>query len=213
MAKIINVNGQEIIDFKLARFDGLNCFVEILDSMVYEKEPKFIFRFIKYDPNAQSGNKYTNDIRIFMDYDKADALAAMILSGTFARMKLLAQKEGKNQLYNVMGGTTKESLAHQKRTRKDGMDESRQLFIEAGMKSAFAMKAVSGPGKKDEKGLIVPQYLPNKAEQSVIIAFSEETFIAFARAIQRKVNAMDILRESRYQKQLQEYEKKQSSRN
>ena len=88
------------------------------------------------------------------------------------------------------------------------MDESRQMFVEAGIKSAFAMKAMLGPGKRDEKGLIVPQYLPNKAEQQVIIAFTDETFIAFARTIQRKVNAMDVLEESKWQKELKAFEEK-----
>lgn len=199
--------GNDFIDYQIARFDGKDCFVEILDSMVYLEKPKFVFKFIKYNPTANAGSKYVAEIPIYLDVERADALASMILYGTFARMKHAGNS---TELFKAMGGTTKEVLAKYNKTREDGMDESRQLVIEVGRKTSYAMKAVLSAGKKDEKGLIVPQ---GKPEKTVIIGFSDETIIAFARAIQRKVQAMDLLRECDYQRKLKAFEKKQQSLN
>lgn len=207
MARIYkDEQGKEKIDFQLAKFNGKDCFVEILDSMVYLEKPKFIFKFIKYDESKPVGQRYVAEIPIYIDYDKADAFASMILSGTLARLKLAASKGGSKELYKVLGGTTRQSLLKQNRSRQDGKDESRQFIVEAGMRTAFAMKATLGAGEADAKGLIVPQ---GKPEKQVIIGFSDEDIIAFARAIQRKVQAMDIIRESQYQKQLKEFMAKQ----
>lgn len=201
MAKFIKENGKEILNFQLARFDGRDCFVEILDSMVYLEKPKFIIKFIRYNPNAKAGNKYTAEIPIYLDLDRADALASMILSGTLSRIKMT--NPNAKVLFKDMGGTSRKNLEKYNKKRPDGLDESRQLIIEPGMKTAFVMKATLGAGEEDEKGLIVPKGMP---EQQVLIGFDDETIIAFARAIQRKVNAMDVLRESNYQKQLRAYE-------
>lgn len=190
---------------QLLRIDGLNCFVEVLDSMVYLNSPKFIINFIKYDPNAKAGSKFLDQIPIYIDYDKADALSSMILSGTLARIKLKASKEGQKELYRIMGGTLYNP--NSKNARADKKDESRQFIIELGVKKAFGLIAMSGPGKKDDKGLIVPQYKQNEAEHKVIMGFSDEEMILFARAIQRKVQAMDLLNESIYQKQIKIMEK------
>lgn len=206
MGKIIHDKKGTRLDSQIARFDGRDCFVEILDSMVYLEKPKFIFNFIKYDESKPVGQKYIARIPIYVDYDRADAFASMVLSGTLDRLKFQANKTGAKELFKVLGGTTRQSLEKQNKARKDGLDESRQFIVEAGMRTAFAMKALLGAGETDSKGLIVPKGMP---EQQVIIGFSNETIITFARAIQRKVNAMDVLKESNFQREYKKFQENQ----
>lgn len=202
-----NINGIVKPVYQIARFDGNNSFLEILASMCYLKKPKFIFRFIKYDDTKGTGNKYTADISTYLDFDDADALAEMILSSYLERVKVKIQKEGKTEVYQNLGGTPAEKLKKQNKERADGLCESRKFSIEVGSSRAFVMKAQLGPGQidKDGKGLIVPC---GKPEQYVMIGFSEHDLVKFARTIQRKVQAMDLLAESKFQKELREYNKK-----
>lgn len=208
--KFSNINGENKPVYQIGRFDGNGCFMEVIASMAYLEKPKFILRFIKYDNNAKAGKKYTADISIYLKYDDADALSSMILSSYFERVKARNKKEGLNFIYKNLGGTSAENLAKQKRSRVDGLCESRQFSIEEGQKVPYVFKAQIGPGNidKDGKGLIVPA---GKPEQYILIGFDEENIVRFARDIQRKVAAMDVFEEGVFQKQLKQYSEKTNS--
>ena len=160
-----------------------------------------------YDGTKTEGNKYTVDISIFIKYDEADALAESILSSYFERLKARKIKENSNEIYQLLGGTSAVNLARQKRPRADGLCESRKFVIEVGQKVPYIMKAMVGPGKIDTegKGLIVPD---GKSEQFLIIGFDEINMVRFARCIQRKVQAMDFMKEIAFQKKLKIYYEK-----
>lgn len=206
------VKGKVVPYYQIARFDGNSSFMEVLASMCYLEKPKFIFRFIKYDDTKSEGNKYLADISTYIDYDDADALAELILSSYLERIKVKVQKEGKTEVYQELGGTTAANLEKQKKPREDGLCESRKFSIEIGSSKPYVMKAQVGPGQidKDGKGLIVPC---GKPEKYVIIGFSEKDLVKFARAIQRKVQAMDLLAESKFQRELKEYNSKNNVKN
>lgn len=204
--KFAKINGETKPVYQIARFDGRGSFLEILASMSYLEKQKFIFRFIKYDETKPEGSKYTADISIYIDFDDADALAEMISTNYLERSKLELQKSGtgKTELYQNLGGTSAETLSKRGKSRADGKSESRKFSIEMGTAKPYVFKAQVGPGEidKDGKGLIVPC---GKPEQYIMIGFDHFNLVKFARTIQRKVQAMDLMAESKFQRELKTY--------
>lgn len=79
------------------------------------------------------------------------------------------QNNDKTPIFQYLGGTSAENLQKQGRSRNDGMSLSRTAQLIYGVKTDFLFIADSGPGQKNEKGLIVPRF-GNRPENHVLSA-------------------------------------------
>lgn len=168
---------------QIIRKDGKNCFVEVLNN--YFRFNKVAFNFVEYDPNAQKGNKFKNQVMIFMDFDvflrvSHDFLVSKRIPAQLAKSKADAEarsaKSGKTEypipFVLVRGGTSEERLKARGAERPDGKALAKLLKLSPGFKFPCMFRAEQGPGKSNETGLIVPQY--DKPEQMVQIGLSTE---------------------------------------
>lgn len=164
---------KEIKEERIVRKDGKNCFVEVLDSAF--PIGKVQMDFISYDVNAAAGSRQTANIKIYLDADKFLALADKVRHSGKEYTKYCANHpDFKTPLFQQMGGVSAKSLAARGKSRADGMGISRVITISASKKGYF-LTAKSGPGKEDEKGLIVPQY--KEPEEKVSIALDHDTLM------------------------------------
>lgn len=158
---------------RICRKDGKNCFVELLDSAF--GIDKFQLDFINYDTNAAAGSRQTANIKIYLDADKFLGLVDKVRhSGRDYTKYCAAHPEYKTPLFQQMGGVSSKILKARGQERADGMGISRVITISASKKGYF-LTAKSGPGKEDEKGLIVPQY--KEPEQKVTLALDHDTLM------------------------------------
>lgn len=189
-----NVSPQQII-----RKDGNNCFVEALNSAF--EIGKLQLKFVTYDVNKAQGSKFTNEIDIYIDLNKAlricyDALDSGMLIKSIMKEKAVADQKTKQtgskiwakQLILHQGGTSARSLAASGKSRPDGMSVARVLKVFAGEKLPVMFKAEMGPGEADQKGLIVPKY-GYKPESYVQIGMSADDFKEFFIAIRTHIEA------------------------
>lgn len=234
------------------RKDGVNRFFEIKNSM-FNLETVCI-NFIVYDPNKDKGNRKSEEINAFINFENALLFCDKVLNGDFERtiikyyierlrplvgqlsvLKRKASEANKTTeaatyeklikksiavvesrdidelekitaeisavngvntntgvkaplLFHQMGGTSAEKLNHQGKSRNDGNGESRQLKLMVGTKKRFVLSAETGPGKKDDKGLIVPLY-GNKPEHRIIIGMNNDELKGFALVLNAHIQA------------------------
>lgn len=175
---------------QIARFDGKNCFLEVMNNGFALGKGKVLLNFVQYDTSVGAGDRIVANIDIYMDLQKAAYLCEEIKSGQFAKMVRDAKKVGKfkNQTVNDytvyfvdMGGKTPERAA-----RPDGLALSRQFKIQTGSRMPWVLRAEVGPGEVNETGLIVPK---GKCEKYINIALTDEDFKALAVMLDKHIQA------------------------
>lgn len=82
-------------------------------------------------------------------------------------------------LFLEMGGTSADKLKARDMARADGGAESRQFKLMLGSKKRYLLAAESGPGKQNDKGLIVPTY-KGKPEHNILVGMNEDEIKGFA---------------------------------
>ena len=151
---------EDLNRYQIIRKDARGCFVETKsDSFGYGKVH---LEFAAYDANRPEGQRQTNHINIYISVPEFLQLAQEALSGVL-HMRAKHQKENNDgaPLYESLGGTSAERLAHFGRARPDGMSLSRIVKLIWGQKADYLFVADSGPGETDAKGLIVPRFGSN----------------------------------------------------
>jgi hypothetical protein len=167
---------------QIIRKDARGCFVESKNDCFHLG--KAHLEFAAYDMSKPSGKRFTGHVHIYIDVAEFLELANEAETGwlhtQMNRVKQLIAELEKNPgseelkkqtnlpLYESMGGTSANRL---KEPRADGMSLSRSLKLFVGQKRDYLLRAESGPGQTDAKGLIVPKY-GNKPEQQVSVALS-----------------------------------------
>ncbi|HBG8470944.1 TPA: hypothetical protein KRH38_003288 [Clostridioides difficile] len=190
------------INHQILKIDSKNCFLEVMaNSFTIDK---VLINFRKYDNNAQSGEKFTQQVDIFIDPKVALLLCHDILSGKIAKLATISQskaeKEGSNfptEVWRTLGGTSAKELKKQNRERKDGCAVSRSLKLLPGEKKGFLFTAESGKGKETDKGLIVPKYGRNP-DNRVVIPLDSDQLKIFAIMIKTHIEAFLALKYNPY---------------
>jgi len=165
---------------QIIRKDARNCFVESKNDCFHLG--KAHFEFAAYDLSRQQGSRFTNHVHIYVDMADFLELCNEATSGylhtRMQRIKQLMSQLEKNHsdanlkkqtgtpLYETLGGTPAHRM---KEPRADGMSQSRCMRLFVGQKQDYLLRAESGAGETDAKGLIVPRY-GNKPEQQVSVA-------------------------------------------
>lgn len=109
---------------QIIRIDARNCFVESLsDAFAIGKAH---FTFASYDLSKPSGQRQTNSIQIYIDIAEVLELCRKLTGGELRYLMQSKKKSGDSSpLYQCLGGTSAEKLAHYGRTRADGKSLSR----------------------------------------------------------------------------------------
>lgn len=182
---------------QIARFDGKNCFVEVLNSAF--NIGKVQLNFCQYDEKTKS---MTKRLDIYIDVDRMLVLCNDILTGNFAKIVEHAKKTGKFDGRDVndytcyfvdMGGIS-EDRVQKKLTEyqksypwvQAGKGISRQFKIQAGQKLPWILRAEYGLGASSETGLIAPV---GKPADYINIPMTNESFKMLAMAIQTHYTA------------------------
>lgn len=177
---------------QITRIDGKNCFLEIMSSAFNIDKVQINFR--EYDVNKQ-GEKFTQQIDIFVDIEDFLLIINDVLSGRIPQMILKEKNRVENESkktnkkvypsekvldeYMQRGGMKAESLkkADAKRKAKglqtysemykipNGGIVSRQFKIVPGLKADLMLKAEAGIGAENETGLIVSKFGVNPAQK------------------------------------------------
>lgn len=156
------MNQEKYEDRQIIRKDAKNCFVESLwDSF---SNGRAHFCFAAYDLTLAPGFRQTNKVNIYIAMPEIFRLCMNISNG------ILMSQCGDSKvttIYEAMGGTSAKLLQRYGKPRPDGMSLSRVFKIMKG-RNGFLMIASSGPGKEDEKGLIVPTFGKNPENHVVL---------------------------------------------
>ena len=171
-------NANDYENTQIIRRDAKNCFVEG-KSFGFEIG-KAVFEFAAYDLSKPQGSRYTNHVTCYIDIPEFLQFSHEVTSGFIhkrmsATKKILldssakeeVKKEARFPLFHSMGGTTAERLSE---PRADGMSVSRSMKLHTANKTDYLLTAESGPGKANEKGLIVPCY--KTPEQKITVPLS-----------------------------------------
>ena len=152
------------------RHDARGCFVEAKCDRFHLD--RVHLQFVTYDKNRPQGQRYTNNVNIYLPVAEFLVLyqeaASGILHGRMQQYKTTGQQES---LYEHMGGTPASTLARLGKARPDGKSVSRIIKLVTGSRSDYLLVADSGPGDQNEQGLIVPRFGKNP-EQHVAVSFS-----------------------------------------
>jgi hypothetical protein len=154
---------------QIIRKDARGCFVESKNDCFHLG--KAHLEFAAYDMSRAKGSRFTGHVHIYIDMAEFLELANEALSGWLhTQMNQVKQHlaDEKIPLYETLGGTPANRL---KEPRPDGMSLSRCMRLFVGQKRDYLLRAESGAGQTDDKGLIVPRY-GNKPEQQVSVAMS-----------------------------------------
>lgn len=187
---------------QIIRFDGRNVFVEVLDSAF--EIGKIMLGFKEYDLSRPQGERFVNEVTIYMDITEFETLAHDIMFRFIDRKAKQAreiQKTGNykfcKEIYFDMGGTTLESLAKRNQSRPDNKDESRVFKITPGDKMPWILSAEKGAGKRTETGLIAPD---GKPDVTIRVPLSDEDFRKFAIVVNNEIQAWRVMERSRKEK-------------
>ena len=171
---------------QITRIDGKNVFVEVMNNAF--GIGKVLLNFAEYDP--KQGNKQTKLIPIYMNLEEFLIFAQDVKSGRVA----MYQKQHENDQYpyavkeyELLGGTSAESLAKAGKSRKDGKSVSRQFKLVVGKK--FILQAEMGPGHVNETGLIVPDYNTKSAEMVVKVPMDAKALKGMVLIVEQHLNA------------------------
>ena len=155
---------------QIFRHDARGCFVEAKCDRFHLD--RVHLQFVAYDKNRPQGQRYTNNVNIYIPIPEFLVLyqeaASGVLHGRMHQYKTTGQQES---LYEHMGGTPASTLARLGKARPDGKSVSRVTKLVAGSRSDYLFVADSGPGDQNEQGLIVPRFGKNP-EQHVAVSFS-----------------------------------------
>ena len=139
---------------QIIRKDGNGCFVEAMKDAF--DIGRIHLRFITYDKSAAQGNKYTNDIDIYIDFEDYFRISYDFMKGVIPK-KLLELKTRQNtwerELIICQGGRSAKQLKAAGKERPDGMSLARVFKMFAGDKYPIIFKAEMGPGETDKNGL------------------------------------------------------------
>lgn len=193
---------------QIIRKDGNGCFVEAMKDAF--DIGRIHLRFITYDKSAAQGNKYTNDIDIYIDFEDYFRISYDFMKGVIPK-KLLELKTRQNtwerELIICQGGRSAKQLKAAGKERPDGMSLARVFKMFAGDKYPIIFKAEMGPGETDKNGLIVPKY-GRKPESYVQISLSfddaKEFFLAIDNSLVSYVNYQ--MYAARYEARIQKLE-------
>lgn len=159
---------------QIIRIDARGCFVESLRDCF--DIGKAHLAFASYDLSKPAGQRQTNNIHIYIDIAELLDLCCKLSSGELRWSMQNKKKIGDNTpIYQCLGGTSAEKLAKYGRARSDGMSLSRTAQLVCANKTDFLFVADSGPGEKNEKGLIVPRF-GKKPENHVSVSMTFESF-------------------------------------
>lgn len=155
---------------QIIRLDARSCFVEVKNDSF--RIDKFHLQFVSYDQKKPPGQRYTDNVHIYIDVPEFLVLAKEAETGSLhARMQQYKQAGKSDPLYECMGGTSAAQLAHYGRPRPDGKSLSRVAKLVGGSRADYLFVADSGAGEQNEKGLIVPRF-GKSPEQHVAVSLS-----------------------------------------
>lgn len=167
---------------QIKRIDGKNVFMEVMNSAFGIDKVQLNFK--AYDESKPAGQRFTQEVSIYLDVDYFLVLAQDLLSGKLSALAKIALEEAKKQGrqyaselkdYTDLGGVSKETLAQRNQTRPDGKDLSRQFKITPGDKMPWILSGEQGPGEATDKGLISPK---GRSEQLIRIPLTDKDFKA-----------------------------------
>lgn len=159
--------------YQIIRKDARNCFVESLSDAF--AIGKIHFAFATYDMTRPAGSRQTNSVHIYIASDEFLELCRKLSSGEMRQMLYTKRNSGDAKpLYQHLGGTSSDRLKKLGKPRHDGKSLSRTMQLVPGSKSDFLLVANSGPGDRNQNGLIVPKF-GNSPENHVAISMSIET--------------------------------------
>ena len=155
---------------QIIRLDARGCFVEVKNDSF--RIDKFHLQFVSYDQKKPPGQRYTDNVHIYIDVPEFLVLAKEAENGALhARMQQYKQAGKSDPLYECLGGTSAAQLAHYGRPRPDGQSLSRVAKLVGGSRADYLFVADSGAGEQNEKGLIVPRF-GKSPEQHVAVSLS-----------------------------------------
>lgn len=161
---MVTTNGQII------KIDTKDGFIDIRQAFLLG-EGKVVFQFRNYDKNRPEGSRITKSIDFYMTIEEFLYFCEICKTGMIYQLMqnsiVEAQQSGRKYpapAYMRLGGTTK----------KDGQVISRQFRIEGGGNNPVFLKALQGPGKKTETGMISPCYKDNEAEVKIVVKVDDE---------------------------------------
>lgn len=155
---------------QIIRHDARGCFVEAKCDCFHLD--RLHLQFVTYDKSRPKGQRYTNNIHIYLAIPEFLVLYQEAAIGALhARMQQYKQTGRQDALFESLGGTSAEQLAFYNKSRPDGKSLSRVARLVGGSKSDYLFAADSGPGDQNEQGLIVPRFGKNP-EQHVAISFT-----------------------------------------
>lgn len=158
---------------QIIRKDAKGCFVEIKND--YFHRDKVHLQFVSYDTNQPKGNRYTNNINVYVGIPEFLALTQEAASGALhMRMQQYKQERKIEPLYEHLGGTSAKRLAKYGKSRPDGKSLSRVIRLTVSTKSDYFLTADCGAGEENKTGLIVPQFGKNPEQHvSVILSWRQ----------------------------------------
>lgn len=173
---------------QIIRLDGKNCFMEVMNSSF--GIGKVQMNFIQYNIEKQQGERYEQQISIYMDIDEFLVFVNDVLSGKMQKLADIERAKGKqycSAIYTDMGGISAKTLESRGKKREDEKSLSRQFKLIPGAKAPFMIQAECGAGEESDTGLIVPKY--GKPEQVVRIPLQVDDLKRLVLAVKTHIQA------------------------
>lgn len=172
----------------IVKFDRQTSFVAATVESFDIDKLKLIF--ITYDKTQPENNRIQKKIEIYLGLTEAVSLSHGILT-----KRIFTDWEKRKTSatgYIDPPFISRTGVCEKKAGRKDGLALSKQFIIEKMVdertkENKYFFKALSGPGKSDAKGLIVPQYKNVEAEQTVNIVMKDAELEQFALMIRSAI--------------------------
>ncbi len=164
---------------QIIRKDARGCFVEVKNDCFHLD--KIHLQFVTYDKSRPAGQRYTNNVHIYIDVPEFLELAQEAASGSLhMRMQQFKAEHKSDALYEHLGGTSAKKLAFFGKSRPDGMSVSRVVKLTAAEKADYFFTADSGPGEENKTGLIVPRFGKSPEQHvSVILTWRQLNELLF----------------------------------
>ena len=152
----VKIMGKIKSPLQVARYDGKDCFFEIMIDSLSNDNVRF--NFCSYNINSAVGSRLSKSISFLLSIEDACVLSIDILNGTFDKLSKVkrADAEAKGSSYPDAVFTRYKGTRAIDSKRDDGKPESRQFLILPGNKKPWVVKAVKGPGVESSTGLISP---------------------------------------------------------
>jgi len=171
---------------QIIRKDARGCFVEVKNDCFHLD--KVHLQFVTYDTKLPEGQRYTNNIHIYIDIPKFLALEQEAASGALhTRMQQYKQAGKQDALFEHLGGTSAKALMYYGKPRPDGKSLSRIVKLTPAAKSDYFLTADSGPGEENKTGLIVPAFGKNPEQHvSIVLTWRQVNEILITTAVHYK---------------------------